>query len=887
MLELQGDENAGFEIERYIAPCMFLEEFQVNYAEENCGSGSTSSYGSCSSSSRGLKNSARCRIHCLCGDGAHSMKIIKPMYSVQFSNVLNTPSFVPSSPYSTLPTASSSSSPSTGGAAGNPPASAAIKKVRAASLHLKQIISDPWETLEYDKLPDLGMYLRCILQRRFFTPVLKKHSYKHAQAIPSNYRTEHLANSNGMCGNSADMKGLPCCLLNSICSVMIQESVPYLRNIKRTQKHLFRQQQPQQQYHVPPSHSKWNNNHAAASSNNVAVSSNPLEVSCCIQVMYGTLMKLYPRGNKRPIFRSRVALARRLREIMVHCSLSQKLEFLQQYNTLARLCFMEYVINILHDHLPCEREILHRMHPTMGAFEAASIAACDFFRQECILTGEETWKDLNDAAAQAIEKSTRVCKFRAPICRQPSIKAKLSSQLQQRKGELRDNNVEEREGDDGGSGGSGGNGNRIIELALRLPQLTMVHAAAQLENNVTTSLQQQHHQSATNAAFDNIAMETERKNAKNATDRNTLINSMQGVASRLEAARDMLMIPRDILSVPTLAERESKMMNVDNVLEKAETSAATLSPDSGNAIPTEILQGADLLQRHISIHPLPRQVVDLQRESLWILHSACSRRVHAASHIYFCIACAMAGKGLHVKMRMHSVTGELFCMACPSAGTIVTVNMIGVILKVCSVAYYLCPCCTVLRTWRGDGYDLCPMMHAHSFLANSEKRNAMSRVGYDVENPCMCYHHHHRHCQEISGKQGLEFSFSTSSSSSPFRVPMGCIVCGGKGMGGRGRMMWLPCLETKRLMLFQLCSMHAPYEHVMQYVYNAQDMKRAIIDHIKKVNNKDPERFATNVGGGAKGNSKAASGKRKRRKGNDDNRDGRSSEDGEEEEEEE
>jgi hypothetical protein len=36
-------------------------------------------------------------------------------------------------------------------------------------------------------------------------------------------------------------------------------------------------------------------------------------------------------------------------------------------------------------------------------------------------------------------------------------------------------------------------------------------------------------------------------------------------------------------------------------------------------------------------------------------------------------------------------TGQLSCTHCPVGGTVVTVNMVGSILKICSTYYYMCP----------------------------------------------------------------------------------------------------------------------------------------------------------------------------------------------------
>jgi hypothetical protein len=91
---------------------------------------------------------------------------------------------------------------------------------------------------------------------------------------------------------------------------------------------------------------------------------------------------------------------------------------------------------------------------------------------------------------------------------------------------------------------------------------------------------------------------------------------------------------------------------------------------------------------------------------VWQLHSGCSMRAHASHHLDVCVLCAVSGRGLRPKLRLDCVTGELACDTCGVEGTVVRVNMLGVFLVVCRVSYYMCPCCTKLRIWTGNGGDL-------------------------------------------------------------------------------------------------------------------------------------------------------------------------------------
>lgn len=74
------------------------------------------------------------------------------------------------------------------------------------------------------------------------------------------------------------------------------------------------------------------------------------------------------------------------------------------------------------------------------------------------------------------------------------------------------------------------------------------------------------------------------------------------------------------------------------------------------------------LQEKIRCYPLPRCIAQMQRESLWRIHSGCGMKLSSAHNLHFCGICAMNGKGLTTKMRMCSRTDELCCVACPPGG---------------------------------------------------------------------------------------------------------------------------------------------------------------------------------------------------------------------------
>ena len=104
-----------------------------------------------------------------------------------------------------------------------------------------------------------------------------------------------------------------------------------------------------------------------------------VDLACCINVLFGTLLKLYDRGAKVPTFTSRVALASRLAGLQCMPPQEQS-KFLSDHPSLVRMCFMEYSLNALQDWLPCERELLVQVCPTMETYFRVAVCMCDIFR---------------------------------------------------------------------------------------------------------------------------------------------------------------------------------------------------------------------------------------------------------------------------------------------------------------------------------------------------------------------------------------------------------------------------------------------------------------------------------------------------------------------------
>lgn len=220
-----------------------------------------------------------------------------------------------------------------------------------------------------------------------------------------------------------------------------------------------------------------------------------------------------------------------------------------------------------------------------------------------------------------------------------------------------------------------------------------------------------------------------------------------------------------------------------------------------SATSNEILFGS-MLQKHITVHPLPRRVRELQLRSLWRIYSSCFKAMQEKEVFCFCVLCALNGRLGKTKMRLSSVDDELGCTVCPP-GTVVRVRMTGVLLKICNNNFYMCPSCTDVCAWHADGFDLCPVIH---------------QSGEDCVLPQSC----------VPSIDGVGCACHCNSGLTT--APDKCIVCASRTVVRSGGMV-IPDLLGKRMVHVSFCGKHALPAYLAKNVHNLEDLATALQQH--------------------------------------------------------
>lgn len=292
-----------------------------------------------------VQGAAVCVIACVCGDRLHDIALCKPGYTQQFAT--HRPSFV------------------------------RLQARRQSTVRIPLQLLMSGSSVSLDSLPDLGIFMPGVLQKRFFFPSATRH-HDRARASINQWCKAYVARGS----RTTQLAG-------SACASLLHESIPCLKRVKRSQKGFVLKE-----------------------------SMGTRDVKACISVMFGTILKLYPLGSKTPTFRCRVNMMDRIESLMQGTT-DEMIGFINTNMDLVKLCFMEYTTYMFSYNMPCERKIL-MSHSAMEQYEPTCINMCDSFRQEAVATGLETWDVMNASARACIERCIRICKFKmlriADVC---------------------------------------------------------------------------------------------------------------------------------------------------------------------------------------------------------------------------------------------------------------------------------------------------------------------------------------------------------------------------------------------------------------------------------------------------------------------------------------
>jgi hypothetical protein len=144
----------------------------------------------------------------------------------------------------------------------------------------------------------------------------------------------------------------------------------------------------------------------------------------------------------------------------------------------------------------------------------------------------------------------------------------------------------------------------------------------------------------------------------------------------------------------------------------------------------------------------------------------------------------------------------------------VKVDLIGTLIRLCGCMYYLCPCCTGIRIWMGDGSDFdykeCPC-----WRFGGGRSAVISEFNSQVS-----------HATGLSRTSSYLCRFPGSRDA----AAVSCLVCGAKSIFARARMI-LPQAECRTMRRVNFCRRHCPPEHMLHNITGFEEVQ-TVLCHI-------------------------------------------------------
>jgi hypothetical protein len=135
-----------------------------------------------------------------------------------------------------------------------------------------------------------------------------------------------------------------------------------------------------------------------------------VESSICLNLIHATVLGLYPRCCKRPLFETRVSLVACLYDLKTS-TLARQNAFLLKAGNLLRMAFTEYLLNVRQDFCPVEHSFLCKQATYLENYDVACVNATDSMRQACLQQNTWTWQALNENTGNALERIARMCRM--------------------------------------------------------------------------------------------------------------------------------------------------------------------------------------------------------------------------------------------------------------------------------------------------------------------------------------------------------------------------------------------------------------------------------------------------------------------------------------------
>ena len=137
----------------------------------------------------------------------------------------------------------------------------------------------------------------------------------------------------------------------------------------------------------------------------------PIDSLCSvyINVMFGTMLALFPHCCKSPTFNIRKQLFRKLYSLSISSQNNQN-AFILKHMNLMRLCFMEYFVFVLEKFCNVERNLMSKCL-NYDVYTNLCQTSADLFRQNCLQGDDIDWTYIDNIAFKTTDKIIRTTRI--------------------------------------------------------------------------------------------------------------------------------------------------------------------------------------------------------------------------------------------------------------------------------------------------------------------------------------------------------------------------------------------------------------------------------------------------------------------------------------------
>ena len=219
---------------------------------------------------------------------------------------------------------------------------------------------------------------------------------------------------------------------------------------------------------------------------------------------------------------------------------------------------------------------------------------------------------------------------------------------------------------------------------------------------------------------------------------------------------------------------------------------AFLGLDRGEG--SDVLRSVVAMQRAITVHRLPQNMIELQMKALRKQMQVCERSAMSGTILYTCVHCIMHGQGsrrdwskmpMRGQCKMDIERGVLVCSSCNS-DSVLSISTLGRVVSLKHNKFYLAPCCCSVQPYTGIGDEFqCVFDH--------------DKMDYIVK------------CRHLPLGQ-------------PRYVKKRCEICNNVAVGAHSAVDHL----TGEMKTVHLCQRHTPHEDMLRQVANWRQLEGEI-----------------------------------------------------------